>query len=81
MVQDSYLTVDLALFEGGVAGRFLDARGSLLPPDEADLLRSWIDADRSVFEVARSRGGAMDVIDVATRERKTVVDTLPDAPL
>ena len=81
MVQDSYLTVDLALFEGGVAQRFLDARGSLLPPDEADLLWSWIDADRSVFEVARSRGGAMDVIDVATRKRKTVVDTLPDAPL
>ncbi len=81
MVLDSYLTVDLALFEGGVAQRFLDARGSLLPPDEADLLRSWIAASRSVFEVERSRGGAMDVIDIATRERKTVIDTLPDSPL
>lgn len=81
MVLDSYLTVDLALFEGGVAQRFLDARGSLLPPDEAALLESWIAATRSVYEVERSRGGAMDVIDVATRERKTVVDTLPDSPL
>lgn len=81
MVHDSYLTVDLALFEGGVAQRFLDARGSLLPPDEVDLLRSWIDATRSVFEVERSRTGAMDVIDLANRQRKTVIDTLPDAPL
>lgn len=81
MVLDSYLTVDLALFEGGVAQRFLDTRGSLLPPDEAALLESWIAARRSVFEVERSRGGAMDVIDVATRERKTVVDTVPDLPL
>ncbi len=81
MVHDSYLTVDLALFEGGVAQRFLDARGALLPPDEADLLRSWISATRSVYEVERSRTGTMDVIDLATRERKTVVDTLPDAPL
>ncbi len=81
MVHDSYLTVDLALFEGGVAQHFLDARGSLLPPDEADLLESWIAVTRSVFEVERSTGGAMDVIDVATRERKTVIDTLPDAPL
>lgn len=81
MVHDSYLTVDLALFEGGVAQRFLDARGLLLPSDEAALLESWNAADRSVFEVERSRGGAMDVIDIATRERKTVVDTVPDSPL
>ena len=81
MVHDSYLTVDLALFEGGVAQRFLDARGALLPSDEADLLRSWISATRSVYEVERSRTGTMDVIDLATRERKTVVDTLPDVPL
>lgn len=81
MVHDSYLTVDLALFEGGVAQRFLDARGSLLPSDEVDLLQSWIDATRSVFEVEQSRAGAMDVIDLASRERKTVVDTLPEAPL
>lgn len=81
MVGDSYLTVDLALFEGGIAQRFLDARGALLPSDEVDLLTSWIGATRSVFEVQRSRSGTMDVIDLASRERKTVVDTLPDAPL
>lgn len=81
MVHDSYLTVDLALFEGGVAQRFLDARGTLLPSDEVELLRSWIDATRSVYEVERSRAGTMDVIDLADRSRRTVVDTLPDAPL
>ncbi len=81
MVHDSYLTVDLALFEGGVAEWFLDARRQLLPDDEAELLTSWIGATRTVLEVERSRPGAMDVIDLASRERRTVVDTLPDAPL
>ena len=81
MVHESYLTVDLALFEGGVAEWFLDARGQLLPEDEVELLGSWIEATRTVFEVERSRPAAMDVIDLASRERKTVIDTLPGAPL
>ena len=81
MVHGSYLAVDLALFEGGVAEWFLDARGGLLPDDEADLLGSWIGATRTVLEVERSRPGAMDVVDLASRERQTVVDTLPDTPL
>ncbi len=81
MVHESYLPIDLALFEGGVAQWFLDAKRSLLPADEAALTQSWIDATRSVYEVERSRVGTMDVIDLATRERMTVVDTVPDEPL
>lgn len=81
MVEESYLGIDLALFEGGVAQRFLDAKRTLLPSDEAGLLESWIAPTRTVLEVERSRPGAMDVIDLATRTRSTVVDTVPDEPL
>ncbi len=81
MVHESYLPVDLALFEGGVAQWFLDAKRTLLPNDEAELAQRWIDATRSVYEVERSRAGRMDLIDLATRKRMTVVDTVPDEPL
>lgn len=81
MVHESYLGIDLALFEGGLAQRFLDAKRTLLPADEVALLESWIGATRSVFEVVRSRPGAMDVVDLATRERSTVAETVPDEPL
>jgi hypothetical protein len=81
MVHESYLGIDLALFEGGIAQRFLDAKRTLLPADEVEILQSWIDASRTVLEVERSRFGSMDVIDLATRERASVVDTVPDEPL
>ena len=81
MVHESYLPIDLALFEGGVAQWFLDAKRSLLPADEVTMAEAWIGASRSVYEVERSRIGTMDVIDLATRERMTVVDTVPDEPL
>ncbi|MFT6393448.1 MAG: hypothetical protein ACJA14_002980 [Ilumatobacter sp.] len=81
MVHESYLPVDLALFEGGVADWFLTAKESLLPADETEMLRQWIDATRSVYEVERSRAGRMDVIDLANRKRLTIVDTVPDEPL
>jgi hypothetical protein len=81
MVRDSYLPVDLAMFEGGVAEWFLTAKKSLLPADESEMLRAWIAITRSVYEVVRSRPGTMDLIDLATRERLTVIDTVPDEPL
>ena len=81
MVRESYLAIDLALFEGGVAESFLDAKRGLLPADEAELLESWIAATRTVLEVERSRPGSMDVVDLATRSRASVVDTVPDEPL
>ena len=81
MVHESYLGIDLALFEGGIAARFLAARQTILPPDEVELLQSWIEASRTVLEVERSRPGSMDVIDLATRVRATVVDTVPEEPL
>ncbi|MEO6652969.1 MAG: SEC-C domain-containing protein [Ilumatobacteraceae bacterium] len=81
MVQDSYLTVDLALFEGGVADWFLHAKRSLLPSDEVEMLKRWIESPRRVLEVIRSGATSMEVLDVATQERLTVVDTVPEQPL
>ena len=81
MVHNSYLPVDLAVFEGGVAQRFVDTKGSLLPPDEAAMLDAWVAQPRRVYEVIRSRPGAMELADLTTRERATVVDTVPDEPL
>ncbi len=81
MMHASYLPVDLALFEGGVAEWFLEAKASLLPADEFDLLRSWIDVTRSVLDVVSSRSTSMEVVDLATRARQIVVVTLPDEPL
>jgi len=81
MVHESYLPVDLSLFEGGVARRFLDAKGVLLPPDEVAMLETWLAATRTVVEVERSRPGTMEVVDLADRSRLTVADTVPDEPL
>ncbi|MFK8025326.1 MAG: YecA family protein [Ilumatobacter sp.] len=81
MVHESYLPVDLSLFEGGLAQRFGDTMGSLLPTDELVLLEAWIRSPRSVHEVERSRPGSMEVIDLADRTRRTVRDTVPDEPL
>ena len=42
--------IDLALFEGGIAERFLHSKRTVLPADEAALLQTWIDASRTVLE-------------------------------
>ncbi|MCH9837409.1 SEC-C domain-containing protein [bacterium] len=81
MVHESYLGIDLALFEGGIAERFLHSKRTVLPADEAALLQTWIDASRTVLEVKRSRPGSMDVVDLATRVQATVVDTVPEEPI
>ena len=52
MVHESYLGIDLALFEGGIAERFLDAKRTLLPADEIDTPPV---VDRRVPNGARSR--------------------------
>ncbi len=81
MLRQSYLPIDMAFHEGRVADRFLDAKRSLLPRDEAELVERWIDTTRSVYEVVRSTADSMDVIDLATRDRLTVRDTVPEEPL
>jgi len=81
MLRESYLPIDLAFHEGQVADMFLDAKRSLLPADEVALVESWIAASRSVYEVTASTVDDMQVVDLATRERLTVRDTVPEEPL
>lgn len=81
MVTQSYLPTDLALHEAGLAARFLDAKRSLLPADEIAMAEAWDLATRSVYEVTRSTHDALEVIDLASRERLTVRESIPEEPL
>jgi len=51
------LALDLAVFDGGVARRFLAARGHLLRDDERDLLREWLTEPVDMYEVSSVRRG------------------------
>lgn len=81
MVTQSYLPTDLALHEAGLAARFIDAKRSLLPADELAMAEAWELATRSVYEVTRSTHEALEVVDLASRERLTVRESIPEEPL
>lgn len=48
---------DLAFHDGGLLARFLQVRGPLLPPDEIELARQWVETRRAAYEVAGVRPG------------------------
>jgi hypothetical protein len=51
------LALDLAIFDAGIAGKFLATRGHLLRPDERELLEDWLSRPVDMYEVSRvSRG-------------------------
>jgi hypothetical protein len=52
------LTLDLAIFDGGIAGRFLRNRGRLLCPDERELLVDWLTRPVDMYEVTRVTRGS-----------------------
>ena len=52
------LALDLAIFDGGVAERFLAARGHLLRGDERDLLGEWLTEPVDVYEVSSVKRGS-----------------------
>lgn len=59
------LVEDVLLFDAGALAEFVERRGELLPEDEADLARSWLGVERSVFEVESSEpGGTLTLRDV-----------------
>ena len=61
------LTVGVVQHESGWFGRFLDARGALLPEDELLLGRVWEKVPRSVYEVIDVRKGtSLSVRDLRT---------------
>jgi SEC-C motif len=51
------LALDLAIFDGGAARRFLAARGHLLRDDERDLLGEWLAEPVDMYEVTSVRRG------------------------
>ena len=52
------LALDLAIFDGGTARRFLAVRGHLLRDDERDLLGEWLDEPVDMYEVSSVRSGS-----------------------
>jgi hypothetical protein len=52
------LALDLAIFDGGTARRFLAVRGYLLREDERDLLGEWLAEPVDMYEVTSVRRGS-----------------------
>ena len=52
------LALDLAIFDGGTAQRFLAARGHLLRGDERDLLGEWLAEPADMYEVSWVKRGS-----------------------
>jgi len=52
------LALDLAIFDGGTARRFLAARGHLLRDDERDLLGEWLAEPMDMYEVGSVKRGS-----------------------
>ncbi len=52
------LALDLAIFDGGTARRFLAVRGHLLRDDERDLLGEWLAEPVDLYEVSSVRRGS-----------------------
>lgn len=51
------LAFDLAMFDGGVLRAYVEQRGALLPEDERQLARSWVESQRAVYRVVRWHDG------------------------
>ncbi len=52
------LALDLAIFDGAAAQRFLAARGHLLRSDERDLLGEWLTEPMDMYEVSSVKRGS-----------------------
>jgi hypothetical protein len=77
---DDPIVVDLALTELGWFGTFLEERGPLLPEDERDLAATWLDVERTVYEVEAARPGEAVLRDVRTGEQIEVREPEAVAP-
>jgi hypothetical protein len=73
-LQDLDFVADLALHEGGRFAEFLAARDGLLPDDESMLAAQWGLVDRGVFEVEGQNRDRLDLRDIASGERISVVN-------
>ena len=75
---ESELVADLVLHEGDVFREFLDSRSELLPDDEALLAAQWLLAERGVFEVVGIGREQIELRDLGSDERLTVVNVTPN---
>lgn len=67
------MIIDLALWEGGLAARYLAERGGLLPPDERELLSRFLDDPRRLWEItAVDEGSRLDLRDIRTGDAVSV---------
>ena len=81
MLEQSYIPTDIALHEGNVANRFLMVKSAILPADEIELTEQWIAAPRSVFRVKKSTHAELELMELRSRDRITIVGTIPEQPL
>lgn len=69
------LIADFVIYDGGVAGDYLDRRGSFLPADERELVEALIDSPRALWEVVEvERGRGLVLRDTETAETIHVVE-------
>jgi len=68
---------ELGVFDDGLLEDFIDTRGVLLPPAEAELARSWIGRPLALFEVEESDPGeGLRLRDSLTGERVSVIERM-----
>ena len=49
--------IELAAFQGGMLEEFIEEKGSLLPPDELVLCRTWLGSRQALWEVVETQPG------------------------
>lgn len=71
-IEDPVVT-DVALFEGGLLAQFLAHRGPLLPEDERDLARGWLEVRRGAYEIIEANPGeGLEVLDLRSGDRHSI---------
>jgi hypothetical protein len=66
---------NITLFEGGLISELCDRRGSLLPADELELLRSWAEVRAAAYElVDADPDDRLTLLDLSTGDRVSFVD-------
>jgi len=74
MMDDTFI-MELAVFERGAIGEFLDERRPLLPEDELDVLVEWMDTRMSLWDVVATDGEVnVTLLDVRTGQSVEVND-------
>lgn len=72
---DNLAATNITLFEGGLITELCDRRGSLLPADELELLRSWAEVRAAAYELVDvDADDRLMLLDLRTGDRVAFVD-------